>query len=91
MIGLVIVSHGGLADAFKLALEQVAGLQQQIETVAIGPDDDLEERSAEIHAAIRRADAPEGVVVVTDMFGSTPSNPRPTDSATRSGVFPTAE
>jgi PTS system mannose-specific IIA component len=74
MIGLVIVTHGGLAGEFRAALEHVVGPQRQLETVSIGPDDDMGARRNEILAAVRRADSGDGVVVLTDMFGGTPSN-----------------
>jgi PTS system mannose-specific IIA component len=74
MIGLVIVTHGGLAVEFRAALEHVVGPQVQLETIAIGPDDDMESRRGEILAAVRRVDSGPGVVVLTDMFGGTPSN-----------------
>lgn len=74
MIGIVIVTHGGLAGEFRAALEHVVGPQTQLETVQIGPEDDMELRRGDILAAIRRADGGSGVVVLTDMFGGTPSN-----------------
>lgn len=74
MIGLVIVTHGRLAQEFRAALEHVVGSQQQIETISIGPDDDVESRRGDILQAIKRTDTGNGVVVVTDMFGGTPSN-----------------
>ena len=74
MIGLVIVTHGGLAGEFRAALEHVVGVQTQLETISNGPDDDMETRRADILAAVRRADTGQGVVVLTDMFGGTPSN-----------------
>ena len=74
MIGLVIVTHGGLAREFRAALEHVVGPQSQLETVSIGPDDNLDERRAEIIAAVRRVDTGAGAVLLTDMFGGTPSN-----------------
>jgi len=74
MIGLVIVTHGGLAVEFRAALEHVVGPQVQLETVSIGPDDDMNQRRADILAAVKRADSGAGVVVLTDMFGGTPSN-----------------
>ena len=74
MIGVVIVTHGGLAGEFRAALEHVVGPQTQLETVSIGPEDDMELRRGDILAAIRRADSGAGVVVLTDMFGGTPSN-----------------
>ena len=74
MIGLVIVTHGGLAVEFRAALEHVVGPQKQLETVSIGPEDDMTVRRREILEAIKRAEAGKGVVVLTDMFGGTPSN-----------------
>lgn len=74
MIGLLIVTHGGLACEFRAALEHVVGPQQQLETISIGPDDDMEARRQEILAAVRRLDTGEGVILLTDMFGGTPSN-----------------
>jgi PTS system mannose-specific IIA component len=74
MIGLVLVTHGALAVEFKSALEHVVGPQEQIETVAIGPDDDMEARREDIIAAVGAANSGDGVVILTDMFGGTPSN-----------------
>jgi PTS system mannose-specific IIA component len=74
MIGLVIVTHGRLAQEFRAALEHIVGAQDQIETISIGPDDDTENRRDDILAAIKKTDTGDGVVVVTDMFGGTPSN-----------------
>lgn len=74
MIGLVIVTHGGLAAEFRSALEHVVGAQPQLETISIGPDDDMAERRQEILEAVKRTDAGDGVIVLTDMFGGTPSN-----------------
>ncbi len=74
MIGLVLVTHGRLAEEFRNAVEHVVGPQRQLETVSIGAEDDMEQRREDIQAAIRRADSGKGVVVVTDMFGGTPSN-----------------
>jgi len=74
MIGIVLVTHGQLASAFRAALEHVVGLQDQIETISIGPDDDIEQRRREIVAAIKHVDTGAGVAVLTDMFGGTPSN-----------------
>ena len=74
MIGLVIVTHGGLATEFRAALEHVVGAQEQVETVSIGPDDDMEQRREEILKAVGLVDSGGGVVVLTDMFGGTPSN-----------------
>ncbi len=74
MIGLVLVTHGALAVEFKSALEHVVGPQEQIETVCIGPDDDMEARRDDIIAAVGAANTGDGVVILTDMFGGTPSN-----------------
>ena len=74
MIGLVIVTHCGLAQEFRAALEHVVGPQTQLETVSIGPDDDAAVRREQIVDAIHRTDTGEGVIVLTDMFGGTPSN-----------------
>ena len=74
MIGLVIVTHGGLAREFRAALEHVVGPQKQIETIQIGPDDDMDLRRTEILGAVGRVQTGDGVIVLTDMFGGTPSN-----------------
>ena len=74
MIGLVIVTHCGLALEFRAALEHVVGPQAQLETVSIGPDDDATLRRGQIVDAIHRTDTGDGVIVLTDMFGGTPSN-----------------
>jgi mannose PTS system EIIA component len=74
MIGLVIVTHGALAREFRAALEHVVGPQKQLETVQIGPDDDMDARRIEILEAIARTQTGDGVIVLTDMFGGTPSN-----------------
>lgn len=74
MIGLVLVAHGQLAHEFHAALEHVVGPQEQIVSVAIGPDDDMEARRVDIVAAIETVDSGSGVIVATDMFGGTPSN-----------------
>jgi len=74
MIGLVIVSHGRLADEFVAALEHVVGPQKLIETVCIGPDDLMDHRRQDILDAVTRTDTGGGVIVLTDMFGGTPSN-----------------
>ena len=74
MIGVVIVTHGGLAHEFRAALEHVVGRQDMLETLSIGPEDDMEARRAELVAAIKRVTADKGVIVMTDMFGGTPSN-----------------
>ena len=74
MIGLVLVTHGRLAVEFRAALEHVVGPQDQIEAITIGPDDDVEERRKDIIEAVRRVDSGDGVAILTDMFGGTPSN-----------------
>ncbi len=74
MIGLVLVTHGNLAAEFRSALEHVVGPQKQIETIAIAPDDDIESRRSDILEAIHAVETGDGVVVLTDMFGGTPSN-----------------
>src|ERR1700728_4081734 len=74
MIGLVLVTHGRLAVEFRAALEHVVGPQGQIESVTIGPDDDVEERRRDIIEAVKRVDSGDGVAILTDMFGGTPSN-----------------
>ena len=74
MIGLVIVTQGGLAKEFRAALEHIVGAQEHLETISIGPDDDMEERRVHIQSAISRVDNGDGVVLLTDMFGGTPSN-----------------
>lgn len=74
MIGLVLVTHGRLAEEFKSALEHVVGPQEAVAAVSIGPDDDMEGRRDDIIKAIEAVDDGEGVVVLTDMFGGTPSN-----------------
>ena len=74
MIGLILVTHGHLADEFLTAMQHVVGKQEQIGTVCIGPDDDMETRRDEILRKVRQADSGKGVVVLTDMFGGTPSN-----------------
>ncbi|MAJ93712.1 MAG: PTS sugar transporter subunit IIA [Rhodospirillaceae bacterium] len=74
MIGLVIVTHGRLADEFVAALEHVVGPQKMIETICIGPDERMDNRRQDILDAVARADTGTGVIVLTDMFGGTPSN-----------------
>lgn len=74
MIGLVLVTHGRLADEFVTAMEHVVGRQERVTTIAIGPDDDMEGRRADIAAAIAAVDTGAGVIVLTDLFGGTPSN-----------------
>src|SRR5512144_2944059 len=74
MIGLVIVTHGRLAEELISALEHVVGPQANISAVCIGPDDDMEKRRASILESVARAEEGDGVVLLTDMFGGTPSN-----------------
>lgn len=74
MIGLVLVTHGRLAEEFLSAMQHVVGKQEQIAAVCIGADDDMENRRAEILQKVKSADKGAGVIVLTDMFGGTPSN-----------------
>lgn len=74
MIGLVLVTHGNLAVEFIAAMEHVVGPQKQVCAVCIGPEDDMEQRRNDILADVAKCDAGDGVVVLTDMFGGTPSN-----------------
>ena len=74
MIGLVLVTHGRLATEFVTAMEHVVGPQSAIEAICIGPEDDMEARRADIAAAIAKVDSGSGVIVLTDLFGGTPSN-----------------
>jgi PTS system mannose-specific IIA component len=74
MIGLVIVTHGRLAEEFVLAMEHVVGPQRGVKAICIGPEDDMERRRSDILTAAREVDAGQGVILLTDMFGGTPSN-----------------
>ncbi|MDB5623894.1 MAG: sugar transporter subunit [Devosia sp.] len=74
MIGMVLVTHGALATEFKSALEHVVGPQDFCQTIAIGPEDNMETRRNDILAAVDKADTGSGVIIFTDMFGGTPSN-----------------
>jgi PTS system mannose-specific IIA component len=74
MIGLVLVTHGHLATEFRSALEHVVGPQANLATIAIAPDDDMEGRRRDIIAAVEAVETGRGVIVLTDMFGGTPSN-----------------
>lgn len=74
MIGLVLVTHGRLAEEFIAALEHVVGPQEAVTAVCIGPDDDMEQRRDDILKAVKAVDQGDGVVLLTDMFGGTPSN-----------------
>ena len=74
MIGLVLVTHGRLAEEFVAALEHVVGPQRQVQAISIGPEDDMERRRKDILDAVASVDSGNGVVLLTDMFGGTPSN-----------------
>ena len=74
MIGIVLVTHGRLADELKAVMEHVVGPQTGMATVCIGPEDDMEQRRSEIMDRAKEMDAGDGVIVLTDMFGGTPSN-----------------
>ncbi len=74
MIGLVLVTHGQLAAEFVRAMEHVVGPQEGVAPICIGPDDDMEARRADIAEAVARVDAGRGVIILTDLFGGTPSN-----------------
>lgn len=74
MIGLVLVTHGRLAAEFVVAMEHVVGPQDAIESICIGPDDDMEARRADIAKAVAKVDDGSGVILLTDLFGGTPSN-----------------
>jgi PTS system mannose-specific IIA component len=74
MIGLILVTHGKLADEFVVAMEHVVGPQKDIATVCIGPRDNMEDHRKQIAASIRQVDSGDGVIVLTDLFGGTPSN-----------------
>ncbi len=74
MIGLILVTHGRLGEEFVHAMQHVVGRQEAIATVCIGPNDDMERRRKEIADAIRAVDSGEGAIILTDLFGGTPSN-----------------
>ncbi|HRY23359.1 MAG: PTS sugar transporter subunit IIA [Geminicoccaceae bacterium] len=74
MIGLVLVTHGRLAEEFAAAMQHVVGPQSQIAAISIGADDDIEQRRQDIVAAVEAMDTGKGVIILTDMFGGTPSN-----------------
>jgi len=74
MIGMILVTHGLLAEEFVHAMEHVVGKQEHVATVCIGPHDDMEARRKEIAQAIKRVDSGQGAVILTDLFGGTPSN-----------------
>ncbi len=74
MIGIVLVTNGRLAEELLIALQHVVGKQSNIESISIGSEDDLEARRADILEAVSRTDTDNGVIILTDMFGGTPSN-----------------
>jgi len=74
MIGMVVVTHGRLAEELIAALEHVVGPQVNIAAVCIGPDDDMENRRTQILDSVANAEEGNGVILLTDMFGGTPSN-----------------
>ena len=74
MIGLVLVTHGQLATEFVIAMEHVVGAQKAIAAIGIGARDDMEERREEIADCIAKVDSGQGVIILTDLFGGTPSN-----------------
>jgi PTS system mannose-specific IIA component len=74
MIGMILVTHGNLAEEFVHAMQHVVGRQEAVATVCIGPNDDMERRRREIAAAIKRVDSGDGAIILTDLFGGTPSN-----------------
>jgi PTS system mannose-specific IIA component len=74
MIGLVLVTHGRLASEFIVAMEHVVGPQERIAGICIGPDDDMDQRRKDISEAIAEVDDGSGVIILTDLFGGTPSN-----------------
>lgn len=74
MIGMILVTHGKLAEEFVHAMEHVVGRQDAVATVCIGPNDDMEARRREIADAVKAVDSGKGVVILTDLFGGTPSN-----------------
>jgi len=74
MIGMVLVTHGRLAQEFVAATEHVVGPQDQVRAISIGPDDDMEQRRQDILDAVSDVETGSGVILLTDMFGGTPSN-----------------
>ena len=74
MIGMVLVTHGCLATEFRAALEHVVGPQKQLATITIGAEDDMEKRRGDIMDAVNSVESGQGVILLTDMFGGTPSN-----------------
>ncbi|MBL4906809.1 MAG: PTS sugar transporter subunit IIA [Sneathiella sp.] len=74
MIGMVLVTHGRLAEEFVAATEHVVGPQEKVRAISIGPDDDMEQRRLDILNAVAEVETGKGVIILTDMFGGTPSN-----------------
>ena len=74
MIGIILVTHGRLAEHFIEAMEHVVGQQEAVATICIGPNDDMEQRRKDIADAIARVDTGKGAIILTDLFGGTPSN-----------------
>ena len=74
MLGMVLVTHGNLANEFVAAMQHVVGKQEQVETVCIGPEDNMEVRREEILRKVEQVDSGNGTLVLTDLFGGTPSN-----------------
>ena len=74
MIGIIIVTHGNLALELKSAMEHILGIQKNIEIISIKPDDDLEIKKSALEESIKKVDEENGVIILTDMFGGTPSN-----------------
>ena len=74
MIGIIIVTHGNLALELKSAMEHILGIQKNIEIISIKPDDDLEIKKSTLEESIKKVDEENGVIILTDMFGGTPSN-----------------
>lgn len=74
MIGLILVTHGKLAEEFVAAMTHVVGQQDAVKAICIGPEDDMEVRRADIGAAVKAVESGAGVIILTDLFGGTPSN-----------------
>ncbi|MFM6933300.1 MAG: PTS sugar transporter subunit IIA [Novosphingobium sp.] len=74
MIGLILVTHGALAVEFVYAMEHVVGRQESVATICIAPHDDMEKRRKDIADAVKKVDSGSGVIILTDLFGGTPSN-----------------
>ena len=74
MIGLILVTHGKLAEEFVAAMTHVVGKQEAVVAISIGPEDNMEKRRSDIGNAVKRVDSGTGVIILTDLFGGTPSN-----------------